>query len=67
MKIKPMRAVFWIENREFITSEKLARGEERRKFMQEDMERRTVALSVNASKLTGRVLARVFAAAMGKI
>lgn len=35
--------------------------------MQEDIERRTVALSVNTSKLTGRVLAKVFAAAMRKI
>lgn len=35
--------------------------------MQEDIERRTVALSVNASKLTGRVLAKVLAAALRKI
>lgn len=35
--------------------------------MQEDIERRTVALSVNATKLTGRVLAKVFAAAVRKI
>ncbi|NSJ49744.1 PcfB family protein [Enterocloster aldensis] len=32
--------------------------------MQEDIERRTVALSVNASKLTGRALAKVLAAAL---
>ena len=35
--------------------------------MQEDIERRTVALSVNASKLTGRLLAKVLAAAVRKI
>lgn len=35
--------------------------------MQEDIERRTVALSVNASKLTGRVLAKVLLAALRKI
>lgn len=35
--------------------------------MQEDIERRTVALSVNASKLTGRLLAKVLAAAIRKI
>lgn len=35
--------------------------------MQEDIERRTVALSVNASKLTGRVLAKAMAAVIRKI
>lgn len=35
--------------------------------MQEDIERRTVALSVNASKLTGRVLAKAVAALLHKI
>lgn len=35
--------------------------------MQEDIERRTVALSVNASKLTGRALAKILAAAIRKI
>ena len=35
--------------------------------MQEDIERRTVALSVNATKLTGRALAKVLAAALRKI
>lgn len=35
--------------------------------MQEDIERRTIALSVNATKLTGRVLAKVFIAALRKI
>ena len=35
--------------------------------MQEDVERRTVALSVNASKLTGRVLAKALAALLRKI
>lgn len=35
--------------------------------MQEDIERRTVALSVNAGKLTGRLLAKVLAAAVRKI
>ena len=35
--------------------------------MQEDIERRTVALSVNASKLTGRVLAKALAALLHKI
>lgn len=35
--------------------------------MQEDIERRTVALSVTATKLTGRVLAKALAAAMRKI
>lgn len=35
--------------------------------MQEDIERRTVALSVNASKLTGRLLAKVLTAAIRKI
>ena len=35
--------------------------------MQEDIERRTVALSVTASKLTGRVLAKVLAASVRKI
>ncbi|HBF0842432.1 PcfB family protein [Clostridioides difficile] len=35
--------------------------------MQEDIERRTVALSVNAGKLTGRVLAKALAAAVRKI
>lgn len=31
--------------------------------MQEDIERRTVALSVNATKLTGRASAKILAAA----
>ncbi len=35
--------------------------------MQEDIERRTVALSVNATKLTGRVLAKALAAVLQKI
>ena len=35
--------------------------------MQEDVERRTVALSVNASKLTGRVLAKALTALLRKI
>jgi len=35
--------------------------------MQEDVERRTVALTVNASKLTGRVLAKALAALLRKI
>jgi len=35
--------------------------------MQEDIERRTVALSISATKLTGRVLAMALAAAMRKI
>lgn len=35
--------------------------------MQEDIERRTVALSVNATKLTGRTLAKVLAAALRQI
>ena len=35
--------------------------------MQEDIERRTVALSVNTGKLTGRLLAKVLAAAVRKI
>jgi hypothetical protein len=35
--------------------------------MQEDIERRTVALSVNATKLTGRVLAKILTAALRKI
>lgn len=35
--------------------------------MQEDIERRTVALSVNASKLTGRVLAKALACLLHKI
>jgi len=35
--------------------------------MQEDIERRTVALSVNATKLTGRTLAKVLAAAIQQI
>lgn len=35
--------------------------------MQEDVERRTVALSVNATKLTGRTLAKVLAAALWQI
>jgi len=35
--------------------------------MQEDVERRTVALSVNASKLTGRVLAKAITALLRKI
>ena len=35
--------------------------------MQEDIERRTVALSVNASKLTGRVLAKALMALLRKI
>lgn len=34
--------------------------------MQEDIERRTVALSVNATKLTGRALAKALAAALRK-
>ena len=35
--------------------------------MQEDIERRTIALSVNASKLTGRVLAKALMALLRKI
>lgn len=35
--------------------------------MQEDIERRTIALTVNATKLTGRTLAKVLAAALRKI
>ena len=35
--------------------------------MQEDVERRTVALTVNASKLTGRVLAKAITALLRKI
>lgn len=35
--------------------------------MQEDIERRTVALSVNTGKLTGRILAKALAAAVHKI
>lgn len=35
--------------------------------MQEDIERRTVALSVNATKMTGRTLAKVLAAALRQI
>lgn len=35
--------------------------------MQEDIERRTVALSVNTTKLTGRALATAFTAALRKI
>jgi len=35
--------------------------------LQEDIERRTVALSVNATKLTGRALAKILAAAMRKV
>lgn len=35
--------------------------------MQEDIERRAVALSVNATKLTGRTLAKALAAALRKI
>lgn len=35
--------------------------------MQEDIERRTVALSVNATKLTGRTLAKVLAEALRQI
>lgn len=35
--------------------------------MQEDVERRTVALTVNATKLTGRVLAKALAALLRKI
>ncbi len=35
--------------------------------MQEDIERRTVALSVNATKLTGRALAKALAALLRKI
>ncbi|WP_312279403.1 PcfB family protein [Oscillibacter sp.] len=35
--------------------------------MQEDIERRTVALSVNATKLTGRALAKILGAAVRKI
>ena len=35
--------------------------------MQEDIERRAVALSVKTTKLTGRVLAKVFAAVLRKI
>lgn len=35
--------------------------------MQEDIERRTVALSVNATKLMGRTLAKVLAAALRQI
>lgn len=35
--------------------------------MQEDVERRTVALSVNATKLTGKVLAKAFVALLHKI
>jgi len=35
--------------------------------MQEDVERRTVALSVNASKLTGRILAKAITALLRKI
>lgn len=35
--------------------------------MQEDVERRTIALSVTATKLTGRVLAKALAAAVRKI
>jgi len=35
--------------------------------MQEDIERRTIALSVKATKLTGRVLAKAFAAVLRKI
>lgn len=35
--------------------------------MQEDVERRTVAISVNATKLTGRVLAKALAALLRKI
>jgi len=46
---------------------KLARSGERRFSMQEDIERRAVALSVQTSKLTGRVLAKAFAAVLRKI
>lgn len=35
--------------------------------MQEDVERRTVALSVNATKLTSRAMAKAFVAALRKI
>ena len=35
--------------------------------MQEDIERRTVALSVNATKLTGRVLAKAVGPLLHKI
>ena len=35
--------------------------------MQEDIERRTIALTVNATKLTGRTLAKILAAALRKI
>lgn len=35
--------------------------------MQEEIERRTVVLSVNATKLTGRALAKILAAAVRKI
>lgn len=35
--------------------------------MQEDIERRAVALSVNATKLTGRTLAKALMAALRKI
>lgn len=35
--------------------------------MQEDIERRTVALSVNAGKLTGRILAKALASMLHKI
>jgi hypothetical protein len=36
-------------------------------YLQEDIERRTVALSINATKLTGPALAKVLAAALQKI
>ena len=35
--------------------------------MQEDIERRTIAVSINAAKLTGRTLAKVLAAVVRKI
>jgi len=35
--------------------------------LQEDIEQRTVALSVRATKLTGKLLAKVFAAVVRKI
>jgi hypothetical protein len=41
--------------------------QERRFFMQEDIERRAVAASVSASKLTGRVLAKALAVLLRKI
>ena len=36
-------------------------------LLQEDVERRTIALSISASKLTSRVLAKAFSAALRKI